>query len=68
VYTRNFLRGFGRAVDLRGALRPHYARRATPSHSDAAAIESDWAAVWGDLGQAFTAVRQRQAGAATDGG
>jgi hypothetical protein len=56
----SFLRGLGRALDLRGAIEPTYARRSTP-RSDRAAVAHDWAAVWGDLNTAFDRVRQRDA-------
>ena len=59
--ARSFLRGLGRARDLRGATVPTYARRSSTLPSDAAAVAADWAAVWGDLGAAFTRVRQRDA-------
>lgn len=68
MYTSNFLRGFGRALDIRGSLRPRYARRRAPYPTDEAAVASDWAAVWSDLGRAYTTVVQRDAGAAAHGG
>lgn len=57
--TRGFFRGFGRVLDLRGSVPTRYTRRARWHRSDAAAIADDWRAVWGDLGAAYTRVRQR---------
>lgn len=68
MYTSNFLRGFGRALDIRGSLRPRYARRRTAYLSDEAAVASDWAAVWSDLGSAYTKVVQRDAAGGAHGG
>ncbi|HEX8246324.1 MAG TPA: hypothetical protein VF541_22665 [Longimicrobium sp.] len=60
--VRSFLRGLGRALDVRGAVVPTYARRPrrTPP-SDHAAMAADWDAVWNDLGTAFARVKQRDA-------
>ena len=61
--ARSFLRGLGRALDLRGATAPTYALRrprGTPL-SDPAAVAADWDAVWNDLGTAFARVKQRDA-------
>jgi hypothetical protein len=52
IATNNFLRGFGRALDVRGSLEAGYARRARHALSDHAAIASDWDEVWSDLGTA----------------
>jgi hypothetical protein len=60
--SSSFFRGFGRVLDLGGATTPTYARRARWHRDDAAAIASDWRAVWGDLGQAYGRVRQRDQG------
>jgi len=59
--VRSFFRGLGRALDLRGATVPTYARHRSTPLSNEAAIASDWEAVWNDLGAAFTRVRERDA-------
>lgn len=61
--AKSFLRGLGRALDLRGATVPTYALRRPrrPPASDRAALASDWDAVWNDLGTAFARVKQRDA-------
>lgn len=59
-HTKSFLRGFARALDLRGALAAPYARRAYSRHrSDRAALAADWRAVMNDLGNAFSQVKLR---------
>jgi hypothetical protein len=58
---KSFFRGFGRALDIRGATRPRYERRASWIRSDRAAVAADWQAVWGDLDRAYVQVRQREA-------
>ena len=56
----SFLRGVARALDVRGAVAPHYRRRAAREQpSDEAAVAADWAAVWSDLGTAFSRVVER---------
>jgi hypothetical protein len=57
--AKSFLRGFARALDLRGAVPPSYQSRRIVRRSDRAAIASDWAAVWSDLGNAFSRVVER---------
>jgi hypothetical protein len=59
IYSKSFLRGFARALDLRGAVPPSYLSRRIIRRSDRAAIASDWAAVWSDLGTAFSRVVER---------
>lgn len=60
--SRSFFRGLGRALDLRGAVTPRYARRARWHRDDHAAIAADWAVVWNDLGSAYARVREREDG------
>ena len=61
-FVQGFLRGFGRALDLRGAMvRPPRQRIRL---SDTAALAADWDAVWNDLGEAFSRVKRRNAAAA----
>ncbi|HSU13003.1 hypothetical protein [Longimicrobium sp.] len=59
VHTTSFLRGFARALDLRGAVAPPYARpRASAGRrSDRAAVAHDWRMVWTDLDNAFSHVK-----------
>lgn len=56
--STDFLRGFGRALDLRGAIgaRRRYARRW--ERSDGGALASDWCSVFRDLGEAFERVKR----------
>lgn len=56
--SKNFLRGFGRVVDLRGAITPRYSRKAQWIQNDTSAIAADWAAVFGDLSVAYYRVRR----------
>lgn len=58
--SKSFFRGLGRVLDLRGSVQARYARRARWHRDDRAAIASDWRAVWGDLGTAYSRVRQRE--------
>jgi hypothetical protein len=58
-YARSFLRGFGRALDLRGAIGGRYSSRREWNRSDRAAMASDWSAVLRDLGNACARVKQR---------
>ena len=60
-YTKHLVRGFGRAIDIRGGTA-RYSRRWERLPSDSAALASDWNAVWSDLGRAFQQVRQREDG------
>lgn len=54
-----FFRGFGRALDIRGAMgRRRRSRRAWHA-SDSAALASDWNAVFRDLGTAYERVTGR---------
>lgn len=57
----SFLRGLARALDIRGAVAPHYHhhRLLGEQGSDEAAVAADWAAVWSDLGGAFSRVVER---------
>jgi hypothetical protein len=55
---KNFLRGFGRVLDVRGATAPLYVRKARWIHSDSRAVADDWAAVFGDLDAAYHRVRR----------
>lgn len=57
--SRFFLRGFGRALDLRGATSGRYSSRRDRSRSDHAAIASDWSFVFHDLGHAYERVKHR---------
>ena len=59
IQPGSFLRGFARALDLRGAVQPSYKSRRIISRSDRAAIRSDWSAVWSDLDTAFSRVVER---------
>lgn len=56
--SKNFLRGFGRVLDVRGATTARYAHKARWIRSDSGAVASDWAAVFGDLGVAYHRVRR----------
>jgi hypothetical protein len=56
--SKNFLRGFGRVLDVRGATNARYVREARRIHSDSSAVASDWAAVFGDLSVAYHRVRR----------
>lgn len=56
--SSNFLRGLGRALDVRGATTPRYLRKARWIQSDSSAVAADWAAVFGDLDAAFHRVRR----------
>ena len=53
-----FLRGFGSAIDLGGALHPQPEPSPTPWEDDAAAIRSDWEQVGRDLWGAMAVVQQ----------
>jgi hypothetical protein len=57
--SRYFFRGFGRALDLRGSVSGRYSPRREWHRSDGAAMTSDWAAVFRDLGGAFERVKER---------
>lgn len=64
LYTLSFLRGLGRALDLRGSVQAGYPRtHGDWRRSDAAALASDWQAVWGDLGHAYEQVKRGTAAA-----
>lgn len=60
--SRFFLRGFGRALDIRGATSARYSPRRDWSRSDRAAVESDWSFVFHDLSDAYERVRHRATG------
>lgn len=53
-----FLRGLGRALDLRGASRGRYGAARQWHRSDHAATASDWDAVLRDLGEAYVRVKR----------
>lgn len=57
--ARYFFRGFGRALDLRGAIGGRYSPAREWNRSDRAAMASDWSAVLRDLGEAYTRVKRR---------
>lgn len=57
--SRYFLRGLGRALDLRGAIGGRYSPRREWNRSDRAAMISDWTAVFRDLGAAYERVKER---------
>lgn len=63
--SKSFLRGLGRALDIRGATTPRYMRQASWHRSDRAAIAADWRAVWGDMDRAYRHVRKRDASPGT---
>lgn len=62
IDSKSFLRGFGRALDVRGALSPRYIRKAHFIRNDNHAVASDWAAVFGDLNVAYYRVRHMKGG------
>lgn len=57
--SRYFLRGFGRALDLRGAIGGRHAPRREWNRSDRAAMIADWTVVFRDLGGAYERVKER---------
>lgn len=57
--SRYFLRGFGRALDLRGSIGGRYSPRREWNRSDRSATVSDWTAVLRDLGGAYERVKER---------
>jgi hypothetical protein len=56
--SRYFFRGFGRALDLRGAIGGRYSPRRKWHRSDRAAMISDWTMVFRDLGGAYERVKE----------
>jgi hypothetical protein len=56
--SRYFFRGFGRALDLRGAIG-RYSPRRHWHQSDGTAMRSDWTVVFQNLGGAFERVKER---------
>ncbi len=57
-HSKSFLRGFGRVLDIRGARTPReYREPAWIQKDNAAAVAADWAAVFGDLSEAYCRVR-----------
>lgn len=58
--SRYFFRGFGRALDLRGAIGGRYSSPRGWNRSDGAAMAGDWSAVFRDLGEAYESVKQRR--------
>ncbi|HEU0013669.1 MAG TPA: hypothetical protein VFQ45_08290 [Longimicrobium sp.] len=60
-YVGGFMRGMARALDLRGSVNARYAYAPrAPYPPDEVVAASDWAVVFGDLGQAYWRVRQRE--------
>lgn len=56
--SKSFLQGFGRVLDIRGAVRPRYGHKARWIRNDSSALAADWNAVLGDLGAAYTRIRR----------
>lgn len=54
---KSFLRGFGRALDVRGAITPRHATEPEGIQNDGEALAADWAAVFRDLDAAYYRVR-----------
>ncbi|HST61798.1 MAG TPA: hypothetical protein VLK84_24070 [Longimicrobium sp.] len=55
--SNSFLRGFGRVLDVRGAFTPRESRKPAWIQNDDNAVAADWAAVFGDLSEAYCRVR-----------
>ena len=56
--SKDFFRGFARAIDIRGAIGGRYVRSRPWHRSDGAAVAADWSAVFGDLDLAFERVKR----------
>lgn len=56
--SRNFLRGFGRVLDVRGFITTRSSRTPQWIQNDSTAIAADWDAVFNDLGVAYSRVRR----------
>ncbi len=59
---KNFLRGLGRALDVRGAITTRSSRKPTWIQNDSNAVAADWAAVFDDLNVAYHRVRRMNHG------
>lgn len=60
LHSKSFLRGCARILDMRGAISPTYRYdRYRTIRRNRPAFAADWAAIWSDLGTAFSRVVER---------